>query len=304
MRWLLVLVILLWGTNFVFYKILLEHFPFWTLFFMRNLFASLALLWAVRKFLPLANASYKIWGYIVGAGILAALVNNYCFQMGLQRTVATNASLIMGLTPLTTALISYAVFKVPLHWKQMLGILLGFAGVLLVVLKGSLQNLLHLSVNIGDLFIVGTLVCFSLSFIFVKKATDAKVRPDVLTFYAHASTLVALTPMMALEQTRAGWTDLPGDPMLWGLMLFVGIFITGVGNLLWNRGITVLGPSQAAIFMNGVPVVAAATSVIVLHEPILWVQIIGFLFIGTGVVLGSQTQRSKRIDEKQGAVHA
>ncbi len=283
---------MMWGSNFVITKILLESFPFWTLLFFRNLFAALVLVWIVRKFLHIVPRNKQTWLYVLGASVIGVIINNALFQVGLKYTLATNASLIMGLTPLATALISYLVFSAPLHWKQMLGISLGFFGVALVVLKGSIQNLILLSFNIGDLYIVGALLTFSLSFIFIKKATDIKFPPAIISLYAYALSSICYLPLVVWEQTLAGWSELPTSILLWLMLLYVGVFPTGVGNMLWNRGISILGPGQCAIFMNGIPLVAAITSVFVLNEPILLLQIIGFLFIGTGVILGSQTSKT------------
>lgn len=291
MRWILLLVIFMWGSNFVFTKLLLEMFPFWTLLFFRNLFAAFGLLWIVRKFLFITPGTKKMWVYVLGASIIGVVINNVLFQIGLKYTLATNASLIMGLTSLATAFISFLIFSVPLRWKQMLGITLGFFGVLLVVLKGSLMNLFTLSFNIGDLYIVGALITFSISFIFIKKATDLKFPPAIISLYAYALSSFCYLPMVIWEQATQGWSEFPSSVLLWLMLIYVGVFPTGVGNMLWNQGISILGPGQCAIFMNGVPVIAAITAVIVLDEPILLLQIIGFLFIGSGVILGSQNSR-------------
>jgi drug/metabolite transporter (DMT)-like permease len=297
-KWTLLLVILMWGSNFVISKILLESFPVWTLVFFRNVFASITLLWIVRKFLHIKPDSKKVWCYVLGASVLGVIMNNVFFQLGLKYTLATNASLIMGLTPLATAFISYLVFHAPLHWKQMLGIVLGFFGVSLVVLKGSIMTLIDLSFNMGDLYIVGALVCFSVSFIFIKKATDIKFPPAILTLYAYCLSSITYLPMVLWEQTAEGWGALPTSVLPWLMLLYVGIFPTGVGNMLWNRGISILGPGACAIFMNGIPVVAAITAVLVLDEPLKWLQIIGFLFIASGVLLGSQNRASLPVKGK------
>lgn len=104
--------------------------------------------------------------------------------------------------------------------------------------------------------------------------------------------------MVLWEQTAGGWGEMPTSILSWLMLLYVGVFPTGVGNMWWNRGISILGPGQCAIFMNGIPLVAAITSVLVLDEPILLLQIIGFLFIGSGVLLGSQNSRSVAVREK------
>jgi drug/metabolite transporter (DMT)-like permease len=294
-KWLMLLVIIMWGSNFVFYKILVENFPFWTLIFFRNFFATIALLLMTRKLLSIKPKKNIIWVYVILASLTGIFLNNVLFQMGIRHTLATNVALIMALTPLATALISYLVFREPLQWKQVLGIFFGFFGVVLVIFKGSLKNLVEFTVNIGDLLVVGTLLLFSISFIFIKKATDEEYPSGLLTMYGHAISLIWILPISIWEQTTTGWGDLPTRPILWIMLIYMGLFPTALGNMLWNRGIGILGPSQSAIFMNGTPLVTAITSLILLGEPIIWVQVIGFLFIASGVILGSH----KGADEKK-----
>ena len=298
MKWLMVLVIFIWGTNFVVYKILVENFPFWTLLFFRNFFATIALVWMARKFIKIKPKNKKIWIFVVLASLSGIFLNNVLFQFGVRQTVATNVALIMALTPLTTAIISFLVFHEPLHRRQVLGIFFGFFGVMLVVLKGSIRNLVDVSVNLGDLFIVGSLLLFSISFIFIKKATDEDLPSESLTTYGHAISLIWVFPFLIWEHTSTGINEFPTNAIFWIMLVYVGIFPTALGNMLWNRGIGLLGPSQSAIYMNGTPLVTAIASFIVLGEPLVWIQIIGFLFIATGVILGTQFNK-KPSNKKQ-----
>lgn len=304
-QWLMLLVILMWGTNFVVYKLLIESFPFWVLMFFRNFFATITLFWLTRKLLKVRIKGYMAWIFIVLATFTGIFFNNVLFQMGIRDTLATNVSLIMALTPITTTFISFLVFREPLHGKQVLGIFFAFFGVVLVVLKGSLRNLIEFSVNIGDLFIVCSLLSFSISFIFIKKAVDHKVPSELMTAYGHAISLIFIIPFLFMEQSTSGWSSIPSTPIYWLLLIFMGIFPTALGNMLWNRGIAELGPSKATIFMNGTPLVTAIASFFVLGEVINGIQILGFFIIATGVILGSQSPKhstNKKIDKDQSSM--
>lgn len=298
MKWLLVLVILMWGSNFVFTKMLLETFSLWSLLFFRNFFAVLTLLVIVRKFINIKPKDYRTWGYVLGVSIIGVTINNIFFQLGLKYTLVTNASLIMGLTPLATAFISFLVFQTQLHWKQMLGVCFGFFGVSLVVLKGSITTLLDLSFNLGDLYMLGALLSFTIGFIFIKKATDNQFPSALITLYAYAIASLTYLPIMFWEQFVSDWNGIATDFLSWLMLLYVGIFPTGVGNLIWNKGISILGPGPCSIFMNGIPVVASLTALLILKEPLLIIQIFGFMFIATGIVMGSHTP-AKSVKEKK-----
>lgn len=287
----MLLVILMWGTNFVVYKILIENVSFWFLLFCRNLFATMALMWFVRKLMKTTPHSRRVWLLIAIASFSGIFINNVFFQIGIEQTTATNAALIMALTPLTTAIMSYLAFRDPLHWKRVLGIFSGFFGVVLVVLKGSLTTLLQFAINPGDLFVFGNLLFFSLSFIFIKKAVNQQFPSALVTAYGHAISLIFILPFLFWEQISVGSGAVPTNVVHWILLIYIGFFPAAIGNMLWNRGIAELGTNQAAIFMNGIPLVTAITSFFVLSETLVWPQIVGFLFIATGIILGSQTKK-------------
>lgn len=289
MRWLLVLVLFMWGSNFVFTKKLLETFSLWTFLFFRNMVAVLAILIIVRKFLDIKPRDNKIWLYILGVSIIGVTINNIFFQLGVKHTLVTNASLIMGLTPLATAFISFLVFHTPLYWKQMLGVCFGLFGVTLVVLKGSIHTLLQLSFNIGDVYMLVALLSFTIGFIFIKKATDNQFPSALLTLYAYAIASFLYLPMALWEQMSLDWSGIATDFWSWIMLIYLGIFPTAIASLIWNRGISILGPGPCSIYMNGIPVVASLTALLVLNEPLLLIQLIGFMFIASGIIMGSQS---------------
>lgn len=290
-KWLLLLVIIMWGSNFAVTKSLLDIFPLWTLLFLRNFFAAITLLIIVRKHLHILPSNKKTWGFVLAASIIGAVINHFFLLLGIKYTLATNAALIMALTPLATAFMTYLAFQVALNWKQVLGICLGLFGVVLVILKGSIMTLIDLSFNYGDIFIFVALLTFSLSFIFIKKAADENFPPAIIAIYAFIISSLFYLPVAVWEQATGGWATLPTEILPWLMVLYIGIFPTGIGGMIWNRGISMIGPAACALFMNGVPIVAAITALLFLGEPILWLQITGFLFIATGILLGSQQKK-------------
>ncbi len=91
---------------------------------------------------------YLIIGIIGIAGF-----NIGCFY-GLQTTSAVNGALIMATTPLMTLLMTILLDGEKLTTNKFLGVLFGLSGVLLVISQGHITTLLHLKIDIGDLFIL------------------------------------------------------------------------------------------------------------------------------------------------------
>ena len=73
---------------------------------------------------------------------------------GLQTTSAVNGALIIATTPLMTLLMTILLDGEKLTTNKFLGVLFGLSGVLLVISQGHITTLLHLKIDIGDLFIL------------------------------------------------------------------------------------------------------------------------------------------------------
>lgn len=129
----LVFVMFVWGLNLPLLKYLLSYVQPVTMTGFRLLLAAvtvfLILWWMKAVRLP----SKREWLYIVGGAILNVVMHHYFLNMGLVRTQATNAGLILGTGPVLTAVFTALLLKSYPSRLQWLGVFLGFAGVSSVI---------------------------------------------------------------------------------------------------------------------------------------------------------------------------
>jgi len=71
---------------------------------------------------------------------------------------------------------------------------------------------------------------------------------------------------------------------VWGLLVFATLGPLILTNILWFRSIHRIGPAKATLAGNLQPFVAAVLAVILLSEPLSWLQIVGGLLIGVGIL--------------------
>jgi drug/metabolite transporter (DMT)-like permease len=71
---------------------------------------------------------------------------------------------------------------------------------------------------------------------------------------------------------------------VYGLLLFATLGPLVLTNVLWFRSIHRIGPAKATLAGNLQPFVAAVLAVILLSEPLSWLQIVGGLLIGVGIL--------------------
>ncbi|MFC7373207.1 DMT family transporter [Fictibacillus iocasae] len=278
----LVAVMIVWGVNVPATKVLVTHFPPVTMTSLRVFTAGLAvfLLMALTKNLRLPTR--KEAGYVFIASIFNVLAHHYFLSIGLKGTSGTNGGLILGTGPLWTTALAVLFLGTRFTVLKGLGLLLGFTGVSLIVLKGSaVSGIAH-----GDLFVFLSVLVQAVSFIMIKKLT-ATMDARCITSYMMliGSTMLFFIGIVQEPGGLEGMTH--GTASLWAVFFSSAIIATAMGHMLYNQAMGVIGAAEASIFINLNPFFALLSSVLLLDETISVLQILGFLFILAGVIFGS-----------------
>lgn len=283
----------IWGLNHVIGKGLVHHLPPFAIATGRFTVAGIVLLaWLLIKRRPLPPG--RIWTYILISGLTGIFAFNSMIYAGLQYTSAINSSLINSLIPVVTVFLASLLLKEKLGWHQVGGALLSFLGVALVVSNGSLQVLVNLSFNRGDLIILPSTLVWAVYTIYAKRIM-AYIDPIDTTAYC---TLVGLPFLWgaSLWTTKGG--QLP--PISWSLafsLIFLGVFASVLASLSWNTGIERLGAARATIFLNLIPVFSTICSIILLGEKLHLHQALGGLLIFVGIIMATGKAEKRSISQ-------
>jgi drug/metabolite transporter (DMT)-like permease len=279
---LLIAVMVIWGFNVVAVKFLVEHFPPVAMQGGRILTASLSALIILWFLKDLRKLSIKEWWWIACAAAFGQLGHHSLLAVGLTETSASNASLILGLIPVTTALLAIIFLNDRLTFLRGCGILTGFAGVAVVVTQNGDTGL----ISRGDLLVFISMVSQAVSFIFIKKISDT-ISPRQLTAVMLLIGAIMLLGVSFILESPGIESAVGHSALVWFVFLSSAIIATGLGHILYNAAIHKIGAGQTAIFNNLVPFFALVGSFFLLGERILPAQIAGFFLIATGVVLGT-----------------
>ncbi|PTL39543.1 DMT family transporter [Alkalicoccus saliphilus] len=279
---LLLLVMFIWGLNVVAVKFLVEHMEPVQMQGLRIGVAGIAAMAAVLLLKETSRLSRREWKIIVSAALFGQVGHHAFLAVGLTETTAANGSLILGLIPLTTALLAVIFLGDPLTRWRFAGIILGFLGIVFIILNPE-EGVS--SASRGDLFVFLSMLSQAVSFILIKQAS-VTVSPRWLT--ALMLLIGSVSLLMLSFYIEPSFGGFAGYSVL-VLSVFFGsaILATGMGHLLFNAAIQKIGPGQSALFNNFVPFFALLGSYFLLGETIYSSQIIGFIFIVTGVLLGT-----------------
>jgi drug/metabolite transporter (DMT)-like permease len=279
---LLALAALCWAGNFVVARGVIEILPPVAFAFFRWVAALIFILPFARR--PLAAD----WPAVrARAGILALLALlgisawNALLYTAVHTTTAVNAALIQASMPAFIAALSALFFRERIRAVQWAGVLLGFAGAAVIVLRGDLRHLSRLGFVLGDLLMIAAVGCYALYSVLLRK------RPAIhpLSFLAATFALGAagLLPAYLWELLRTGPFALTRAAAL--SILYVALFPSIVAYFCWNQGVAGVGANRAGLFMNLIPVFAAALSIAFLGEALQAFHLAGMALIACGMSL-------------------
>lgn len=288
----LVVTTLIWGLNFHITQVALEYTSaMLTGNYRYTLGALLLALFMYFKKPSQKDIKKSItkWKHILFIGVVGAFIYNILFLEGMKHTSAFNGVLIIGLTPLNTALISIPLLRVKINIRQVFAMVFGFMGILMVISKGDINIITNLSFSKGDLYILAANLSFSFSNVYLKKYLS-NISPLWLT------TLITIIACLCFNLFSIFTEEFifPTDPRYISSILFMGALSTAMCGAFWFISIKEIGAETSALFMNLVPVFGVSASFI-LGEKIVGAQIIGGLIVVIGLLINSFKKPSKKI---------
>ncbi len=275
----------IWGSSFMFIKLgLLGGLHPMTLVSLRLLFGSLVmlgLLW--RQGLPFPRGRQ----ILIAFAILAFFNNVIPFTLitwGEQFITSSMAAILNSSVPLFAVLLSHLVLSDErMTWRRGGGVLLGFAGVLVLfvpdLLAESGGNRLA-----GEIAIILASVGYAIGSVFARKRLHG-VPPLVLaTSQISLAFLWMLIPTLLIEQP---WTLHP-SPLAMFSALWLGVLGTGFAYLLYFSLLKNIGATPTTMVTYVIPLFAVTYSVIFLNEPLHWSQVAAMVLIFLGVWLANR----------------
>ncbi|KHF37958.1 DMT family transporter [Halalkalibacter okhensis] len=274
-------VMIIWGLNVVMLKVLVSSFPPITMTVFRIMAAGLATAAFILGSRTIRKLTKKEWKYTLLGALFGVVAHHYFLAMGLTLTNASNAVLILALLPLSTSLLAVIFLGDRLTKWRMVGIGLGFIGVLFIQ-GGEGEGALSL----GELYIFIAMFAQAISFIYIKKATVTLDSRQMTSMMLLIGSVGLLFISFLLEP--GSLREMIGAPFGVYVIFFVSAIVaTAVGHFLFNAAIQKIGAGQTAIFNNFVPFFGLISSTIFLNEQVYWYQTFGFIFIAVGVLFGT-----------------
>ncbi len=272
---------LFWGLSIIAAKIALQSFTPFSLAAMRFLLSTpmlLIILLVQRQSLRVARQHRK-WMFMAGfVGIFLHIATQI---WGINLLSASLASILLSSAPAFAVLIDRLIFKIPLTGFKLFSVSLSIAGVVLVV--GFDAGAGNLATIVGSLLTLVAALALVGGGYFTARLQH-NYSPVTVTFYQNLVSAVCFFPLM-LASPPVSWNI---SATGWVAILFLALFCSALGFLLYNYALKTLPISVCSIFINLIPVITIAVGVLTLGESIGPLQL-----CGAGLVLASVVATSK-----------
>src|SRR5215210_3039301 len=241
---LLALTMLMWGGNAVASRLAVGEVSPMTFTFLRWTLPVVILGVALhQQLLALRQALIERWPLVLLMGALGLTVFNALMYVAAHHTTAVNITILQGSMPVFVLVGALLFYGTRIHGRQIIGMAVTLLGALLVATRADLATLITFSFNIGDLWMVAACGLYA------GYTVALRAKPPVpgLVFFAALAGVALLTsvPLMAYEvvsgtvtwPTRRGWL----------IVLYVGLFPSFVSQVLFMRGVELIGPGCSLI---------------------------------------------------------
>lgn len=271
---------LFWAGNSIVGRAARELVPPAALSFWRWTFALALLLplaWPhLKRDWPVLRAHWPVMAILGALGIGAF---NTLLYSGLQTTTALNSMLIQSAQPALILMLGGLVMRDRTSARQVAGVLVSLAGVLMVIARGDLALLLALRLNAGDAIIAFAVLLWALYSVLLRK------RPPVhpLSFLAASIMvgLVVIAPVYLME-LASGRRIVPETGSALAIV-YVSVFPSFLAYLFFNRGVELIGSAATAQFMNVMPLMGAGLAMLFLGEALHLFHVAGLALVLAGI---------------------
>jgi drug/metabolite transporter (DMT)-like permease len=283
----LILCSLFWSGNFIVGKFAtLYEVPPLTLNFFRWLIVWIILIpFTFKDVIKNIKILKKNFYSILSMSITSISVFNSVVYYSLNFTQVLNGVLMISTIPVLIIFISFIFKTEKITFDQILGIIFSITGVIIIATRLDFFRLTNLDLNRGDLWLLIAMLSWA---IYSTMLRTYKILLKDLTFISIIVSigLIFLLPQFLLEYKNHQIIQFNFPVIL--ITSYVVLFAGLGAYILWNKGVSILGPNKSGIFLHLMPVFSSFMAIFILNEKLMSFHIIGAVVIIAGIYLSSK----------------
>jgi drug/metabolite transporter (DMT)-like permease len=265
----------IWGASFLLIKIGVAEIGPMTLAMLRVALGAAVLgviLWARGERLPRAR---RVWWHLFIMAALGVALPFAAISWGTQHIASSLSAILNAAMPLFTFVIVVLLGSESTGLRRLLGVLIGFGGILILVLPQLLVGGLQVTL-LGQLAIVLAALSYALAVVYANRHLMAE-SPLHTSLGQLTLAAVMLAPMALAENS---WRA-PLTYRSVGAVAILGVLGTAIAYLIYYRLIREAGPTFTSLVTYITPVFGVFWGRLILNERLTWNA-----FVALGLILG------------------
>ena len=277
---------LIWGSSFILIKKGLVGMSSFQVASLRIIFAAIVIF--IYSYNSLLKIPKKSWKWILITAYTGTFFPVYLISYGQTEIESGLASIITTITPINTLIVGIIFFGLVYTKKQLLGLLIGLIGAILLIYEASEADI---NVNIYySFFIYMTTVGYAASVNLIKNyLTD--ISPEAVT----AGIFISISPPALLVLFLSDFSSLNFEDIeVLNSIIFVfilGVFGSAIAQTLFNKFVKIASPLFAAAVTYTMPIIAIFWAILD-GETLTIMQFFATAIILIGVYMVNKKKRS------------
>ncbi len=276
---------LFWGGNSVAGKMAVGHVSPMMLTTLRWVFALIIILVAMTP--QIRRDWQKIkqhWLQLLAYGVIGFTTFNALLYSALKYTSAINAVILQAGIPMLIFLFNFMLFRTRASIAQVIGFTVTLIGVLITAAHGDIASLMQLEFNFGDALMIAACIVYA-AYTVALRWKPAMHWQSFIAAPAFGA-LISAIPLLFWEigSGTAIFPDMTG----WIIVLYAAIFPSLMSQVLYVRGVEMIGANRAGLFINAIPVFGTLLSVMLIGETFHTFHLIALLLVLGGIAIAEK----------------
>ncbi len=285
----LLLTVIIFGSSYAITKVGLEEISPLVLSFTRSfvavVFLSLMILIKGDSGVFIRTVKDE-WKYFAVLGLVGVALFNIFQNVGVKLTSSALAGTLHNTIPFFILILSWAFLHEKITKNKIIGIFTGLVGVCIIVFVGKdFTDMLHNQTIVGNALVLGSAVMWA-AYTILNKNVSNHYNPLYLTASAYIFGSLFLLPAAASLENIGSLASL--SMKTWSIVLYLGIFSSGITFLLWNYALSRMDSTKASVFIYLIPIVAMLFGWAFMGETITFYMVMGFALTIIGIYLSGK----------------
>ena len=227
----------------------------------------------------------KNWLVISFMGVITISTFNSVVYFALNYTQVLNAVLVLAAIPAATIVFSSLMKIERTNIFQIFGLLLSILGIGSIISNGDIQKIVSLNFNKGDVWMLVCVIAWALYSTLLKK-NKFKFSQFCLIQLMVSAGIIFLIPQLFYEKYIG--LELNFNKAFFIILFYVVVFPAIAAYYCWQKGVTIIGPNRASMFIQLMPLFSAIMAIIIFNEKFELYHFAGAFFIVTGIYLSNK----------------